>query len=261
MKCNLLIFFLAAILQGVSAQTSSLALVEEGRTWNTVALHPASAPTPGTEDGYYKDSSGRWYYGTPHKYVLSGDTVMLGRRYKKLMEGDSFQFALRQEGQRVYVCHGGGAAEGVLFDFGLEAKDVIALPDADGIKMQVAKVDTVEVNGIQRRRLHMSDAGSENQVIMDEWIEGIGCIVGLFPLWWCTTSAQSLMLSCCQDADVLFTSEHFLPVGEFLPAGIAGTRTDKTSSRNGVFDLQGRRLGSVPLRHGIYVEDGRKIVK
>ena len=48
---------------------------------------------------------------------------------------------------------------------------------------------------------------------------------------------------------------------EVIPLGIVNTRQNATKTENdALFDLQGRRLGKTPA-HGLYIQNGKKIVK
>ncbi len=192
-----------------AAQDGSLPLVEEGRTWNIVGLHPGAT----IEDCDYTDLYGRPCVGKPHQYVIEGDSVIEGTAYKRLRCGGKTTTYMRQEGPRVYVYYSG---ESLAYDFSLNERDTI---DTFGGRLVADKVDTVKVNGVCRRRLTMnciSEFGDDGgEWLADIWVEGIGGAVSspsLFPMW-ATTGNSARMESCLQDGNLLFSWDDFKASG------------------------------------------------
>ena len=185
-------------------------MVEEGRTWHTVSLIPRVPLSQVPLDNISKYYQNLVREGTctasQHEYVLKGDTVIIGKTYKKLLRKDSsetFLAALRQEGDRVYAIDDEGTSEYTLFDFSLKVGDIVKSHVDELEMMRVEQVDTVLVDGKECRRLFMwhyeKDADITNGLV-DVWIEGVGCMSGpFFTFAWSATNGSSLLLGCYQD--------------------------------------------------------------
>lgn len=259
----LLLFICTGVVLCLVAQESAVPLVEEGKVWHVISLHPTDVKDPSPENGCYIDQNGRWCVGFPYEYTLKGDTVMNGQTYKKLIkagiEASSFNCGLRQEGNRVYRCDEIVSPEYVVFDFDLRLGDIFT--DYDGLhKMRVERVETIMVNGVDRRKLTMREYSDDYEVIngmIDIWIEGIGCLNGpSYPFWWAVTSNSSLLLDCYQDALKLISYEDI--TSNIFPKIYSSSEC--SGKRYNCYDLHGRRLTSEPTK-GMYIKDGRKMMK
>lgn len=96
---------------------------------------------------------------------------------------------IREEGTKVlfrYHDHNGSnwvcpafqdpAVDYVLYDFGLEVGDTAYYYNGEGSPVTVQSIDTVLLDGVPRKRLIMSSG-------LDEWIQGMGSVLGiLYPL-------------------------------------------------------------------------------
>ena len=253
------LFFLSVVVAALSigeaaAQETSLQLVEEGRTWDCVSIHPSS--DEGTKR--YQNRSGGWGEGIRHYFVLQGDTLMGGKEYKKLCQaGTGFIMGLRQEGDRVYA-RSPECEEELLYDFGLTPGDTVTNETFESA-MKVEAADTITVAGISRRRLTMVLCGPDDipGTVADYWVEGIGCSAGpAFPFWWLLIGAEPEMLECRQNRQTLFT---FADFGYHTETVSSVRNTEVTHSSKDFFDLQGRHL-TTPSSRGLYIRDGRKVV-
>lgn len=263
MKRYYLLFVVALFSLQLIAQRPALPLVEEGRVWHLVSLYPEEELAAGMEgENFYRDFLGRPCTGYPYELILKGDTVLDGRSYKKLVRTDNQRFisGLRQEGNRVYEYI---TTEDLIFDFDLQEGDQFTSKLDHLTKMRVGHVWPITVNGIERRVLAMWAAGEnvvdDDSSLVDYWIEGVGCMNGPhFPLWWSATGVSSLLLDCKQDGQLIVTWED---VKASIPSGVSSVSlsTDSTSSL-GLHDLQGRRLAAPPAK-GVYIQDGRKVLK
>lgn len=269
MKKNLLLLVAFTVNMVCLAQTSTLPLVVEGRTWNQVSLileRPESESTP----GYYKDIRGRWgraVYGVD-SYTIKGDIIMDGIVYKKLLSTDGeFICGLREEDGRVYErgwAWDPTGPEVLLFDFNAQPGDIFD----DGIigggmgKMQVKQVKSVMIGGKSRRCLEMWEYEEGVEIIdglADYWIEGIGCMNGpYFPFWWEMTSPQCLLLSCYDGDKCIFNIEDFLASfpTSMNPAVDAHHYIDPDTP---IYDIQGRRVQGTPKK-GVYMQNGKKVI-
>lgn len=245
------------------AQEAGLPLVEEGRTWHTVSLYPrvplSQVPLDNVFEFYQKLLSEGTCTASQHEYVLKGDTVIIGKTYKKLLTKDSsekFLTALRQEGDRVYAIDDEGTSEYTLFDFSLKVGDIVKSHVDELEMMRVEQVDTVLVDGKECRRLYMWAYEKDVDItsgLVDIWIEGVGCMSGpFFTFAWSATSGSSLLLGCYQnDRQLVITDKSTAGIKHM---NLSSGQTDCAAS----YDLQGRAVTNP--RRGLYIKDGRKIV-
>ena len=211
MKAYLLLLLAFAMKMTSWAQDNMLPTVVDGRIWNVVSIHPAEPPeSDSIPPGHYQDIKGRWGIGFPHTYVLRGDTIMSGVAYKKLYLDDRFVSGLREEDGRVYECYEDGLPELMAFDFSLQPGDIFKDEVDEMYKMEVKLVRTHNFSGTNRRCMDMWIADEGQGIydgLVDYWIEGIGCMNGPhFPFWW-GASSGSLLLSCYDGDECIFTIE------------------------------------------------------
>ncbi|MBR6938697.1 MAG: hypothetical protein IKH63_14145, partial [Prevotella sp.] len=81
-------------------------------------------------------------------FEASGDSVLNGVHYTVI--GNEL---LREEGAKVYVYDNFYQGEKVLYDFSLSVGDVAYSDLEEEIRLHVVCVDTIEVNGISRKRI------------------------------------------------------------------------------------------------------------
>ena len=211
MKTYLLLLLAFAMKMTSWAQDNMQPTVVDGRIWNVVSIHPAEPPeSDSIPPGYYQDIKGRWGIGFPHSYMLRGDTIMSGVAYKKLYLDDRFVSGLREEDGRVYECYEDGLPELMAFDFNLQPCDIFKDEVDEMYKMEVKLVRTHNFSGTNRRCLDLWIADEGQGIydgLVDYWIEGIGCMNGPhFPFWW-GASSGSLLLSCYDGDECIFTIE------------------------------------------------------
>lgn len=119
--------------------------------------------------------------------IVDGDTTVNGRIYKKLYSCStrkydrkkaSFEDAFREEGDRIYALPNQFTSqylpvengEVLLYDFSLQEGETFPKTNVEKGYFKVDKVDYVEIDGKQRKRIWFSD---DDQ---DVWIEGIGSL-------------------------------------------------------------------------------------
>lgn len=171
-------------------------------------------------------------------------------------------------------------------DFNVKAGDVVPMwehvYDAEGEKIiypsiddyhsevfpwticKVKEVDSIEVNGIKRRRVRFEDVYAYN--IVDEpteciWVEGIGSNAPDMLVFWSEIpiswtyrySGDQIFTECYKDGKCIFTEADF-----HAPAltELREIEADKAAEGT-LYDLSGRRVDH-PRRGQIYVSNGRK---
>ena len=145
----------------VTAQDGSHAFLKEDKVWTY----------------HYQGFNGREFNVGR---VIDGDTIIGGLTYKKIYDkiGGQYQYALREEGKKIYIVHPHYETASLLYDFGKNAGDVI---DELEHPLIVASVDTIDIDGVKFRRMRVQDAGQpvekwSNDLInmYNFWIEGVG---------------------------------------------------------------------------------------
>jgi hypothetical protein len=121
--------------------------------------------------------------------ALCGDTVLSGTHYSQVVglqvddqlniTDSYFQGALRNDGNAVYFKPNSNEPEYLLYDFNLQAGNVISLyspPLGQYIDRHVDSVKTQDLAGQQRKVIYFTP--SENWMPVERWIEGIGSSYG-----------------------------------------------------------------------------------
>ena len=209
-------------------------------------------------------------------FCFEGDTIIENEKYKCLYVKMIFTYpeyhvtsrfdsAWQEQGKKVYVWNGYLNKKVLYYDFSLRKDDAIPCicnepEDAIG---KVTDEDTIEVNGIKRRRLEVSyeyEERGKQQTVRAYWVEGIGSSHALStPVAFAPGGYD--YFEYFENGNCFFTQENF-----YLPRNGAGTASGisscysenmgKTHSED-CFDLQGRRLKGEPKR-GVYIKDGKK---
>ena len=145
--------------------------------------------------------------------------------------------------------------EVILYDYNMEVGDQYLSAEGHD-DVSVVEKDMVRLaDGFEHRRLILS-----NGLIL---IEDIGCI-NSFPLDYLNLLPQfadffcSLLSAIDTGFDELYITDLNIQPNE--PVGISTTKSDAQSYVSNIYDLQGRRLDNEP-QHGVFIRDGRKVVK
>jgi len=160
-KSGIILFF--CICSFVLRAQQYYPFIEEGKTWAELYIFQNPVPDPDLTE-YYTFS-----------YKLEGDTLAQGYTWKKLYTTMSDpalgnwqqEFCLyREEGSKVYCYCDIIAGEELMYDFSLNVGDSVYY---EGLNwwMYVIETDSVEVNGMIRRRIQFDDPA-------EVWIEGLG---------------------------------------------------------------------------------------
>lgn len=265
-KRQLLLLIATVYMLSLKAQDGTLPMLEKGRIWNTMSLHPGMNPS-------YTNLYGQPCEGNPHTYKIDGDTIINGKTYKKfLVDGSHIDIFMRQEDSRIYKYDPNSYPpewpnpEELAYDFGIQERDTIYYPSY-GFSLVADHVDTVTVDGISRRRLTMNVITEtfDTERLADVWVEGIGGAATSPCFFWGAweTSTSGMMRSCIQDERALFSWDDFFAssiISSLLQPSKDIFETKQLESSSGIYDLQGRYLPN-KLQKGVYIKDGRKYVK
>lgn len=180
-----------------------------------------------------------------------GDTVLDGRECFKMRQGQ-LDFVAYEENGRLYRLFEGEEAPYCMLDMTLGVGDVAVKNGG----VLVEEVDSIEVNGVVRRRIRfLSDPYAFETGC---WVEGIGA---RNPIWvdddWerATDGRYDRMEACYEDGVCIFTHEDF----DAPPTGIRGVPADKASDGT-IYDLSGKAV-AVPQKGEIYIKDGAKYLQ
>ena len=195
-------------------------------------------------------------------FEASGDSVLNGVHYTVI--GNEL---LREEGAKVYVYDNFYQGEKVLYDFSLSVGDVAYSDLEEEIRLHVVCVDTIEVNGISRKRIGFF-TGNQLEYYGDKldhtdpkqwancWVEGIGGMYGLTDTYgWYIIGSTTRMQRCYVNDKCIFTYDDFFtkPVsGISNPIGLPSGKDD-------IYNLQGCRVTS-PQKNGLYIKNGKKFI-
>ena len=136
-------------------------LVEEGKVWTY----------------HYQGFNGREFNVGR---VIDCDTIIGELTYKKIYDkvGGQYQYALREEGKKIYIVYPNYETASLLYDFSKNVGDVI---NELAYPLIVASVDTIDIDGVKFRRMRVQDADKpveewRNDLInmYNFWIEGVG---------------------------------------------------------------------------------------
>ena len=195
-------------------------------------------------------------------FEASGDSVLNGVHYTVI----GYEL-LREEGAKVYVYDNFYQGEKVLYDFSLSVGDVAYSDLEEEIRLHVVCVDTIEVNGISRKRIGFF-TGNQLEYYGDKldhtdpkqwancWVEGIGGMYGLPDNYgWYIIGSTTRMQRCYVNDKCIFTYDDFFtkPVsGISNPIGLPSGKDD-------IYNLQGSRVTS-SQKNGLYIKNGKKFV-
>ena len=202
-------------------------------------------------------------------YTISGDTLIDGRSYVKLYrqeesEAPVYWMGLCEEGGTIYWCN----REKNQAERFIEYNPIYLNEHITDIYMPDMRdeIDYVTVNDRLFIR-HNYSFGYTGMIVSA--VEGVGyeqCgILGMFFLF--TPSNYVRFEACYEDGECIFTAADFYKPG--INTGIESMYNGQDAKNNGMqegtrnnvlFDLQGRRIQGSP-KHGVYIQNGKKVMK
>lgn len=178
-------------------------------------------------EAFYYDDTEQQYNIECYEYFTDVDTIINGKTYTKIDGGFTLFFgAIREENGKVWLMpysdwEGdywfGNTEEYLMFDFTVNTGDSLMLYGfsyeyVDSVLVAVSNVDTVEMGGMERRRIHFSNLpsglGEYGDCQQMKWIEGIGSTDFSPFYWWgiCPVfSSDNLTFECMKlNGEVLY---------------------------------------------------------
>lgn len=221
-----------------------LPVLTEGKVWNCI---------------YFCGFNEQKAYGFQIK--VDGDTIVGNRTCKRIrvdypetseyMYG-SYTTAAYEENHKVYAFHYSEDSKDsgtLLMDFDKKKGDVLYESTC------VFDDDSIEVEGIKRKRILLHDESGSNC-----WIEGIGATsevwATLVPMP--TNGVSQYMESCYENGKCIFKNEN-LP--DFVVSGIKHVDMPKNDEgKNEVYNIMGCKVTN-ENGHGVFIKNGKKIIK
>ena len=217
----------------------------------------------------YQNMSGKQYM---QSLVVRGDTTINDLDYKKIYDvaSDAYQFALREDGKKVYCKFQNMNAPKLLYDFGKNEGEVVSeeagpLGENERLVVRVVSVDTVKSGERLLRRMGLvEELWVDNEFFgpgsKETWIEGLGSSCYL------TTPIREPgnfynFHSCWIGDDVLGVDELFWAneTVTSIKDSHKAIHSRSASPDLPLYDLQGRRINIKPQK-GVYIQNGKKIV-
>ncbi len=248
-----MIIIFAALSAKVMAQNGShdnQLLLKDGKTWTCSRLSDID------------------FQRFTYSYKLEDEIIVQGRRYMILwlnnieMYGDDgwhFYAYVRESDRKVFILYEGKEEESLLYDFQMQQNGKLIMPN--DIQMRFngcfetnynGKILTVQVYNISYI-VDRPDVGVPDWGV--ECLESVGYNIDPFCTdRWFTMSPR--LESCHEDGECVFKGKDF---GTFIPLDISTMTFSVMDSGNNFYDLQGRRINSLPTK-GIYIRDGRKVL-
>ena len=232
-----------------STQTTFESLLEEGKSWK---MEYKCAFPPDYETQY--DNK---------EFTLQGDTIINDMHFKKAQD-----FWIGQKDGVVYqytVDDDYGKQCLPIMDFSLKVgdefevclKDNINILDERKLKPEKFKVigvcDTIIASSTDKQLRRCVYVQSLQTRELDCWVEGIGSLnYGIIGRKKYQYDSFKRLLQCSQGTEKLYTSD--------ITVNIKAPQVHEVPKTNLLFDLQGRPVKDAP-KHGIYVKDGRKVIR
>lgn len=240
----ILILFLSLVGANVNAQ-SFLPVLSEGKVWYCK----------------YTYTSGSYNF----TIEIDGDTIVGEHNCKKAVlrgttdRGSTFNYAepCYEENGRVYNFDPDPEAEDVGSRTGYTVPHLICdfnlMVGDRAWNSYVTKIDTIEVRGVERRRLFLDNSNT------DIWVEGIGPSTDHWPTTRpIPTNGHVITVdSCYENGTLIFTQEDFI-----TPAKTDGVKVVEVVSSDSekMYDTTGKVI-KAPKRNEIYIKDGRKRIQ
>jgi hypothetical protein len=169
--------------------------VRPNSSWSV--LHYRTGPIPSVSTQYI---------------YFDGDSIVAGKAYKKVFSCDDklhenirYEGLIRELDKKTYFIPKDFEAEYVLYDFSLEEGtnfEYQTQPQNSPTILYVKKVDFVENNGIQKKRIQFTSPPPDDDQVYATWIEGIGSLTGLlYPLGTYAPNSTIEILLCYYEND------------------------------------------------------------
>lgn len=232
--------------------------VEEGKVWNCVLVDNVLFEEPDYDC----------------VFTMRGDTVIGERSYKKVFckfekhyrdKEQHYYCAVREDSYRVFFIGQDEKDEKLLYDFNSPQEKLTLSRRDNQYERSTGEHMFLRPKGLFTfdiyRIIEIDEVPKRENVGL--WIEGVGSYGNPFefaPEFYCKepTLGDIMYVTLCKKDDEFIFEEWWMDSNDNpLKQGIT---TIKFTSQKILFDLQGRAVKGTP-KHGVYIKDGRKIIR
>ena len=155
------------------------------------------------------------------QYVyFNGDSIIADYSYKKVFSCDDrlhenikYEGLMREHDKKTYFIPANSETEYLLYDFSLEEGMTFEYTDwrPYSIKIQrYVKVDSVEIKGVQKKRISLTGQPSNDNYVLATWIENIGSSSGLFyPCGYILAGSNRKLLCYFEDNELIYKNPEY----------------------------------------------------
>lgn len=242
-----------------------------GKNFTDMPSHPVAPET-----ALLLTEGKRWWYSEPYAKLeqrpertylyVQGDTLLSGISWKKVYryaDGPVYEKSMRESDGKIYELHDGETGLGkLLFDYTLKVGERFTPENKSDRYMEVVAIDTMQSQGIARRRLILLQHVGGVPTDLTSWTEGIGSDVGIdvsavwsdqqLPEQDVNSHYKYLFLGCTDGGRCIYGDDSFLDRIEAVE--------QKPATSDVLYDLQGRRVTDSTAK-GLIIGNGRKRLK
>lgn len=183
-----------------NAQILNNTIVNDNSSWATLAYGLGMYNIP---------------YCVSTEYVyFESDSIIEDVSYKKvfscndsLHENIAFEGLIREQERKTYFIPADSLTEYLLYDFSLEEGIGFEYWDfrtRESSLLYVITVDSIEVNGLMKKRLQISASPSATGRVLDTWVENLGSLNGiLYPCYNLSSVGIRNLLCCYQNEELI----------------------------------------------------------
>ena len=266
---RIIIFVILFVVSIAANANDNSAMLTEGREWIYKEMQPDYECM--TDE---QIKNGEVPYITNFHSLLVGKTVMFEDKecheilHRKDEDSELFGYAYEDRNKIFFYALYADDVEGFSQPISYKKDEWLLLYDFSatlGVSSEIvwlwsgfclADKDIISVNGYQyTRQIWKSEDNSINLIV-----EGIGSETGFLYIENITTNGASTQFVECRDKGRrIFTNEDFNATSGINDFRATSGNTNTMSSE--CCDLQGRRLSGQPQRGGVYIQNGKKILK
>jgi len=159
------------------------------------------------------------------QYVyFDGDSIVADYSYKKIFSCDDrshenikYEGLMREQCKKTYFIPANSETEYLLYDFSLEEGMTFEYTDWRSAFLsspleirQYVKVDFVEINGIQKKRISLTGQPPNDHYVLATWIENIGSSSGLlYPCSYIWTGSNRKLLCYFENNELIYKNPEY----------------------------------------------------
>jgi hypothetical protein len=216
--------------QQVKSQALDNTIVNPNNSWATLSY------VPGPETIFQNVFTQYVYF--------DGDSIIADKSYKKvflcndrLHENIHYAGLMREENKKTYFIPVNWTEELLFYDFSLEDGMTFEFQDLhppfpESYYYFYAKVDFVEINGVQKKRIQLTDLPPYDEFVKVCWIENIGNLSGFLEP--CVTDPGSIKELLCysHNGELIYKNSKYSECYYDNESGLSSIQTTKNNKIN-----------------------------